>query len=73
MKENNKITMKDYNKISFKFVWVVNTYYQFDGRCDHPPEAVFTSKEAALAYCEERGYHGMGQNAPNITKLRVQE
>jgi len=51
----------------------VNTYYQFDGRCDHPPEAVFTSKEAALAYCEERGYHGMGQNAPNITKLRVQE
>lgn len=52
-------------------VYVVNTYYEWDGRCDRAPEAVFTTEEAANAYCEQNGYNGMGRYAPNITKLKV--
>lgn len=54
-------------------VWVVNTYYQWDGRSDNPPEAVFSTLEKAQAYCDRRRYHGMGQTAPNITELLIDE
>lgn len=52
-------------------VWVVNRTTEWDGRVDEPPEAVFSTEEAARKYCKRKGYHGMARYSGNIAKLTI--